>query len=137
MDDHKLCKAVQDEVLDSRFVDAEEFEGEFGLVLAAYERNNGCVNDDIFDTTELADETIVKFKYVFRGLLTALGQDYRDFFIIVEPSHQGATAYAVIRHSDHKVVLCGNRKAWAFGHDSLDELEEFFRGYAELIEKEL
>lgn len=137
MSDHKYCRAVQKEILDSRFIDAEEFEGDLGLVFAAYEKGNGCVNDAVFYTEELEQEIILKFKYVLRALLTAVGENYNDYALIVEPSYEGDTSYVVMRASDNKVMLNGNVKAWAFGGDSLDELEEMLDDLAETIKANL
>jgi len=120
-----FCEAVQKVILERTYIDPDEYEGHLGLVLAAYQSGHGCVNDAVWDTTELDQSIIRKFSYALLGVFKVMGIEVDFTNIVVEPTHEDKTYFIVKK--DDRILLDDSYKAWSFGGSDLFAIEEFFK----------
>ena len=118
-----------------RDFDPDDYEGELGLVLRAYDCSCGCIDETVWDLEQLERSIADKFRLALIGCMTIRGYDEAAYRVIVEPDHVGCTQYAVFIAGTDWVILRDGYKAWHFGHDAgtLDDLEAFFSGLVETV----
>jgi hypothetical protein len=131
---YPYCTAVQQILDDSTFNEPEDYEGDLGLVIAAYECDHGCVNEQVWDLEDLEGSIGRKFRYAIQGILRVLGLGYEttDYSLVIEPTHTDRS-YFVARTTDGHVLIDDSYKAWAFGATGLDALEAFFAEVADNV----
>lgn len=138
MSDFKYVENLNLVLSDRTDRDEEDYPGEYGLALAAYNCNDGCIDEGFWDVTELMTEIIRKYRYALIAVLIEKGytQDgfCSDYDIIIEPCHEDATQYVVIRRSDMKVLCSNYHKAWNFGYHADDDEEENIRSLEDFLE---